>query len=205
MMNVTNVDTDKNHVEFLHLKSILDNLNKINFYETANGHCISTSEILKNIFEEKGIKSYLIECKAIIQYLKPPFICYAIGYDIDKLKANSIDTHVVLITETNPPYLVDASIAGRLPGKHLYVLTSLLNNLEGTYLYSANNEDVKVMYEQKQAYKLPPLYQQNIIERLKANAEIKNELSLLKKLNYVGIGLSIFALVNIALNIIGVY
>lgn len=205
MFNVTGKNTNQNDVEFLHIKKILDDLDKVGFYTTANGHCISTSEVLKNILMEKGFKSYLIECKVLIQYLTPPFIYHAIGFDMDKVRPNSIDTHVVLITETKTPYIIDASIAGRLPKSNLYVLSKLQKDFEGVNLFSVDTDLVKVIYEQRDGYKLPSLYQQNIMERLKSNIEINKDISLLKKLNYIGIGLSVFALFNVLLKMFNVW
>lgn len=203
--NVTGRHTNQNDVEFLHLKKILDDLEKVGFYVTANGHCVSTSEVLKNILYEKGFSCYLMECKVLVQYLTPPFMYHAIGYDTHNARPNTIDTHVILVTQTKTPYIIDASIAGRLPKTNLYVLSSLHADWKELDLFNIDTDLVKVIYEQKKEYKLPPLYQQSILERLKANIEIKKELKQLKILNLIGITVSIFALINVILNILGIY
>lgn len=204
-MNLTGLETDIEDVVFKHIKQILNEFDLTGFYEKSNKHCISTSEVLQKILLQKGIKSHLVEVKIMIHHQVHPFNFYTIGYDGNDIKLGQVDSHVVLITETLVPYIIDASIQRLLPKNYKYVLSSTANNKGMKNIFMVNTQQVRIVYELKKGYDIPLLFQQDVFAKIISNQQIKEEINFLKKLNYLGICVSIFALLNVLFKALGIW
>lgn len=77
----------------------------------SSGHCIGVSDMVKKLLEDYGIKSKLVECNlAVIQPKSVNLVGYKMGSDVNPEK--EVPTHVVCVTETPVPFLIDLSVFG---------------------------------------------------------------------------------------------
>ena len=199
---LTSDDNIKNIKEYPIIMNVLSEIIESGFPYIANNYCISSTNILHTALKHQGINSKIVECQLTLTYTDttPPKIVL-VGYD-DMKHENEIDTHVVLITETSTPIIIDSSIQFRLTNDKAILLDSVKNNLVnqlsnhlGTYYY--HDEHIIATYEQKTNQKVPMLHQNSIIDRINTDKKIFDNIEYLKKLNYIGIALSIFAVIAV--------
>jgi hypothetical protein len=128
-----------------------------------------------------------------------------IGYP-NMIKPGEIDTHVVVVTSTVPAYLIDASIANRLPPNKFAVVEPVKFNSDNQFsLVNVNHEEfgLKVTYQEKKSQSASYQHQKSIVERIEMDTKINNDIQILKQLNYIGITLGTFSLINVIFKILG--
>jgi hypothetical protein len=172
----------------------------------GQGYCISVSDVVQNFLMQSGIPCRLVEVQVSIQDKATGHI-EIVGFDnpsktfefnID----STIDTHVIVVTETEIPFLIDCSIAHLLPKKSTEVIVDVINGTKNKDLAILNFDKQIVTYQEKKKTKIPRLHQSSIINRIATDQRIFKEIGILKKLNYIGIGLSLFAVINVMLKVI---
>lgn len=164
----------------------------------GTGYCLSMSEMIMVALKQQGIKSKLVECSLTMLKEGDESSYEFVGFNANKGGMEGfIDTHVVVITETDHPILIDASISHRLPRQHPVIIDSAI--AEPGFLGNFNYADhkLKVTYQEKKIQKISWLHQESIIDRIGTDKKIFDQINVLKKLNYVGIGLSIFAVIAV--------
>lgn len=199
---LTSDERVKSMKEYETIIKILSGMIESGFPYIVKQYCISAANMVHTALKHQGINSKIVECQLMLTYddTNPPRIVF-VGYDGIK-QENEIDTHVVVITETSIPLLIDASIQNRLSHDKLIVLDGIQNSLLnqtsnhlGTYSYPETF--VTLTYEQKTNQKVPMLHQNSILDRINTDRKIFDNIEYLKKLNYIGIGLSIFAVIAV--------
>lgn len=171
------------------------------------GYCMSMSDMVRTALKHRGIDSKLIDCQATFTELKNGASVGNgfIGYP-NVMNPGEIDTHVVVVTSTTPSYLIDASLVKRLPENRFAIVEPIKFNSDNQLtLISCTFEDVqlKATYQQKKMQIASYQHQVSIIERMETDRKIQSQIQFLTKLNYIGIILSTFALLNVLLKAIG--
>lgn len=168
----------------------------------GNGFCISMSDMVRMALFQDGIESQLVECQVTISYGGGDYnkICY-LGFD-EVRNPGELDTHVVVVTKTEPSFLIDASIQSRLPqGKPVLVDLVDERTVYNPYSIISNYEfleyGMKLTYQAKSTQKVPKAHQISIIDRINTDQKILSKLRYCIILNYWGIGLSSFALIAV--------
>lgn len=186
--------------QFHEVKNIIDSLWSGGIIQRGAGYCLGMSDIIQKMLEARGIKSDIVECKLIVLKKDPPSM-FLIGQDklftegnlsSDKTK---IDTHVVLITKTKIPMLIDTSI-GHISQNVPYICGSV-NGKDNT-LAEYKLDDAEWIYLKKPVEVLPELHQKSLLERIRTDFEVSKTLKFMK---YVVIALICMSLINFSLNI----
>jgi hypothetical protein len=202
--------TDKKILENPEYILICDFINRLiqtNIVALGAGYCLSTSDLIRQGLKQLNIESKLVECQASIIYNKytPNITQIFIGFENVK-NPGELDTHIVVVTQTNPPILIDGSISHKLP-KNKPVIVEPINkkNAENILIdCEIEKDNVFVLYREKFKQSVPRIFQQSIIDRVETDSKIFKEIETLKKLNYIGIILSLFALINVLSKIVSV-
>jgi len=160
-----------NNNDFLKVKKIVDDLNADGILTRGRGYCIAMSDIIQKLLLHHGIESYLQECSLMV--IKTPSNDISlIGYplDVDHGK-EQLNTHVICITRTDIPILIDLSIGHLLPGvpfvcepikdKFPFKETQF-NFLHGKFFYTIKTQNCE----------LPFLHERSIIERIHTDRKI---------------------------------
>lgn len=200
--NVKNDETYKIIVE------LLSDLVKGGAVTLGTGYCLSMADMIRTALKHRGIDSKLVDCQATFSYdgklVKGNMF---IGYP-NVVNPGEIDTHVVVVTSTNPSYLIDASVSNKLPtGTYAVIEPIKFNSDNQLTLVNSTYEkyDLKITYQQKKLQSASYQHQKSIIERIEMDKKITDDIQLLKTLNYIGIGLSTFAFINVVAKIFGWY
>lgn len=204
---LTSDTTLLNEENYKKVTALMNRLAQNGLIAMGTGYCISMSDLIYVSLKHINIPSRLVECQATVSYIDEQGIpkTKIIGYDGYKPVEGQIDTHVVVVTETIPPLLIDATIGYVLP----YGLPVLVDKVEqGSNKILADlsyfeHGGLQITYQEKLFQKLPFAHQTSILDRIETDDKIFKEMSLLKRLNYIGIGVSIFALINVVIKVAG--
>lgn len=189
------------------IQKVLSDLVRTGGVALGTGYCLSMSDIIRTLLKHRGIDSKLVDCQATLSYNgKNKFSGNMfIGYP-NMIKPGEIDTHVVVVTSTVPAYLIDASIANRLPPNKFAVVEPVKFNSDNQFsLVNVNHEEfgLKVTYQEKKSQSASYQHQKSIVERIEMDTKINNDIQILKQLNYIGITLGAFSLINVVFKILG--
>lgn len=156
----------------------------------SNGHCIGISDLLSKLLKERGIDSKLVECNLSVihrdgsQKGGAAFVGHKSGEGLDH--ATDVPTHVVCVTKTEVPFLIDLSISHISP-KIKYVFFPLderrvsheKNILTIDYGHSLWT------YNYRKENTLVDLHEKSIIDRINTDIKIENRLRTVNKFLYV--------------------
>lgn len=180
------------HPQSKNIISCLDRLCSTSTVERLPGNCISACDILQNMLSFFDVQSSIIECQvmAIKENNQQKEFCF-IGFNNVESLEGTIDSHVVIVTQTTPPIIIDASIGNLLP-KNEQILVKVLDNLDPNIIAEFKIEDVLLTYHHKKVIRLPSLHQKNLIQRFKEEQDLKEKYGFLTKLLYVIAGITVY-------------
>jgi hypothetical protein len=174
------------------ISSVLMQMIRSGVVNMGAGYCISMSDMLRTALQHRGVKSRLVECQLTVTYRSqdPPDVRF-IGFD-DIVNPGEIDTHVVVITETDPPFLIDASIPHRLPPNTYAVVEPVIAGNHSREILDETYTDhgITVSYRQKPRPHVSIHHQESILERIETDRRIFKNLGWLKTLIIVALTIS---------------
>ena len=191
------ITTNKDITHSADYKAIERSINRIidsGAIHLSARQCISASDMMYISLLHQGIKSHLVECRLTVTYPNQDSAQVAyIGFDEDSPQEGELDTHVVCVTDTDPPMLIDTSISYLLPTGRLAVVAGMENGPNGI-ISTSITDIVCLTYQEKIIQKIPMAYQTSILDRIETDRVVRNDIELLKKLNYIVIFLSLFSI-----------
>jgi len=203
---ITTDEALKNTNDYKKVSQIIEDLLITGLAKMGEGYCISVSDIIYNILSQSKIKCHLMEVQLSIVN-NDTKETRMVGFDTSyhQNSHEKVNTHVVVVTDTEIPMIIDMSIAHRLPsGKQCIIetATDVGDKVLSTFEYS----NVGFIYqEKKQGIGIPSLHQVSILDRIATDQKIFQEVKQLKMLNFIGIGVSIFALINVLLKVFEIF
>lgn len=175
------------------LVGICENLTKSTVITMGTGFCLGTSTVIKNFLKLIDVESKMVEVNLLIQNNEELFF---IGYeDVQSSHIQgTLETHVVVLTTTNPAYIIDASIGNYLPNNKGYFIYQIPDNQTlGTEPFTITVPNVpgyKLTYSLKRIQKYSAQVQESVIERINTDNRIFKNLTLLRKLIYIALLIS---------------
>lgn len=184
---------------------LVEKLNQDNVVERLAGNCIGATDIFQKMLNNIGIESTIVEVELMITYLDsetPEF--YFVGFDNLNFPGQ-VDTHLVIVTKTEIPLLIDLSISNYFPSRNQPIIQQVLNDqsekILGEYIVRSSRgnliEHVKLNYGYKKNIRLPHLHQKNLAARIMDEQKITKDFKLLRSLIIIAIA---FGLVNFTFN-----
>jgi hypothetical protein len=189
--------------DYQKVKDVVVRLIESGLSKMGEGYCISVSDILFNLLTQNGVKCHLSEVQLSIVDQKTNATQF-IGFHTT-FQQNShtrVSTHVVVVTDTEIPMLIDLSIAHKLPSGMQCVIEKVENKGSKVLAESERDGFTFLYQEKKDGIGVPQLHQISILDRISTDKKIFKEIKILRVLNYIGIILSSFAAINVIANII---
>ena len=157
------------------------------------GFCYSMSDIARIMLTQKGIPCRLAECKITIMSNDPPNLVL-IGHDglLHGGKSNNlgdIDTHIVVVTETEIPMIVDLSIS-HVRKDIPYIVERLTQGVTEDVLADIQFSGSRWTYYIKESVSIPSIHQQSIVQRIQTDQKVKKDIGWLKILIIAAISIS---------------
>lgn len=179
---------------FKTIKMVVDNLNSSGMMEAGSGYCLSMSDIVLKLLHKEGIKARLVECNLMVTLKNPPgmFLMGYPGFNQNNYTAEKMmQTHIVCITETEIPILIDTSIS-HIDKNIPYICAPILKDYEHANLSEYDFETSTWTYTQKldTDIELPKLHQKSILDRIKKDTEIQNQINFIRNFMFVLLSVS---------------
>jgi hypothetical protein len=181
------------------IENVVNKLIEMDSLDGLHGNCVLACDIVQNMLSHYGVDSKTVECQLMVVTDNNGQVHFNfVGLDGFTGGPDTVDTHVVVITNTEPPVLIDASISGSLP-RETPVVVRVLNSLdpESMGVFKINN--VELNYNNKKNIKLPYVHQRTLVDRMKSEHNIKTEVSSVKKLVMFAIW---FGIINLFVNVL---
>jgi hypothetical protein len=185
----------KNNADYQRITQVLSRMARNGVITLGTGFCTSMGDMVKAALKHQGIESKLVECQLTITYAKAETPTTVFLGFTDVINPGEIDTHVIVVTKTDPPFLIDASIQHRLPPNTIAVVEPLARKPEDPYLmHDAAYEPsgMSMTYHQKKVQSFAMGHNDSIVERIETDKKIFKNLSLLKILIAVALTVSAF-------------
>jgi len=196
-----NLTTDKEllaDAEYQTCLTAIELLRISGMMQHAAGNCIAISEIFQHTLKEVGISSRIVECKLVMSIINSGTgkeLRY-LGFNGIDTTAGHVDTHVVLVTETKIPMLIDLSISHLLIGERIWVIERVISN-DPDVISKITFKDSTLTYSAKKSPRLLGLHQTTLLERISQEQKIKKNISFMRG---IIIAIGIFTLINFTLN-----
>jgi hypothetical protein len=182
--------------EYYKVIGIIESLIPGGTLQKLQGNCVAAAELLCSLLDMSGIKSRIVECQLTITKQSEPVEFYFIGFDNVGFKGE-LDTHLIVITETEIPILVDCSVGHYFDHDQPALVEQAEKSEQENILAAFNFGNYTCTYKTKKNIKLPSLHQKNILDRIEHDRKTEKTLVSLKK---VVIVIGIFSLINFTLN-----
>ena len=189
----------ENYPEYKKVLAVIEMLSNANMLRTFNGSCIAASDIIVTALAQVGIESVPVECQMVFSLPGPDpeqrkFMF--VGYDSITFPGE-VDTHVVVVTKTRIPMIIDASIGHLLPNNFPVIVGRIDKDTPQDKIAELNIKGAEFNYMQKKNLRLPTLHQKTLLDRLREEYKIKNSIQLLKK---IVLAIALIGTVNFVLN-----
>jgi len=187
-------------------KEVLTTINKVvrdlsenQILQRLPGNCILAADLVQNMLYSEGVNSRPVEVQVIFSKVNEQGdkFTHLLGYDNKFHTPYQHDTHVVVVTETDPPYLIDTSI-GNILGNLEAVVIKEIEESKNDLLCETVIEGCSVIYRVKKNIKLPFFHQRDVVDKLKQTVKIQRTLSFLKWFVIVAAGIGI---INFIMNV----
>jgi hypothetical protein len=196
-ISVAKDDKVRKSPQFHKIIELLNKLEQGGILGRLSGNCVTASDMVQTMLAQVGIESEVVECQACIYRQGEAVEFFFIGYD-DTAFAGQVDTHLIVVTKTQLPVLIDVSIGHLLPNEHPYIVEAVQNTTDPNTISEYEYSNFKITYQKKKNIRVPHLHQKTLLSRFADETKTK---AMLKKLGWVvwaGIALG---LLNFALNI----
>lgn len=136
------------------ISALEDLVNSGDLLQRLNGNCVASADILQHMLKFHGVEAKILECQVFLVQSTPnsevkDFMFIGVNQQ-RKMNPNEIDTHVVVVTETNPPVLIDASISQYLPRTDSVLVRTVDTELvSNEVLAQYNIDNLSVTYRPK--------------------------------------------------------
>lgn len=156
--------------EYGTIVSVIKELHGFGVLQKAAGNCFAISDIVSKLLKSKGIKCKIVECSLLVLNKSTNSIHF-VGYEENKVPDTKIPSHVICITETKIPILIDLSVP-YLSIEKPYIIERVNGGGKDTTIAEYNFSDTEWYYSEKMYSHLPLLHQQSILERIETDHKI---------------------------------
>jgi hypothetical protein len=174
---------DENCDYYQTILGVITNIQNAGLIGRGSGYCVSMSDMILKLLNKHGIECELIECSVMITLKDPPTL-HLIGYSGLYEPKNNIDemsNHVICITKTQVPILIDVSLSN-IDTNVPYVCMPIIKKYNHCNIGEFDFGTSIWTYEQKFNSELPMLYQKSILQRIKTDLKTRSDIEILKKI-----------------------
>lgn len=194
----------RNDPEYQKVIGLVNSLWESGVIRRGSNFCLSMSDLIHQMLALHNIRSRVIECKLTVLGIDPPGYAlvghnglrFRLGGALDP---NNYDTHVVCITETKIPMLIDLSINHLR--KEVQFICERMNGLNNATAATVSKPEEVLAhynfgastwtYQAKVVGNLPVLHQRSILDRIELDRKVSNSIKWLFVMNGIAILLTL--------------
>jgi hypothetical protein len=192
--NVFPLTRDKELLRTKEYQTVVDVVKKMwdsEVIHRSTGYCFSVSDMVRTLLLHEGIHSKIVECQLTVINTDPPGFVM-LGYD-HHVKNKEVPTHVVCVTDTEIPMIIDLSIGYIQPDAVPFIVERASPNPNMKESIAEIKFDHATWhYTHKRDQYFPKFHQESIIDRIATDRKVKREIGWLKLL--IGVVLAVSAL-----------
>jgi hypothetical protein len=162
---------------------VIEKVSNMGMLDRGVGYCFSMSDIFLKLLHKNGIGAELVECSLMVAIKDPPSV-NLVGYNgfgnVSNY-ADAMENHVVCITKTPIPILIDGSLKNIDPNVP-YVCIPVTGKENHTNLAEYDFGTSVWTYEKKKDSELPMLHQRSILQRISKDKKIDTDIQKLQKI-----------------------
>jgi hypothetical protein len=158
--------------EYHKIMEVINELKKTRMLQSFNGNCIAACEILQSMLSQVGIQSRTVEVELLITRRGEKNEYLFVGFN-DMHFPGQVDTHMILITDTPQPIIIDVSIGHVLPPDRNFIIERV--NQTSQSFSEHNIENLNLIYREKKSVKFAELHQKNLIQRILTEQKQRQE------------------------------
>lgn len=193
--NADAVDVVKETDYYKTIKSVVDGFVRSPLFKTFAGNCIAASDMVQAALALKGIQARILEVQLSMLRNKENSNDYMfIGFD-NVSSTGQVDTHMVVVTDTEIPLLIDLSLGKYLPAELPFILRPVFP--DGEMIAEFDHLNIKINYSYKKNIRYPQLHQKYLIQRMQDEKEVRSTITLIK---YIVAGALTLAMINFTMN-----
>jgi hypothetical protein len=187
---ITTDEELKKTEDFAKVSKLIFTLMQGGITNAAKGYCISMSDIIYTLLRQNNIPCRIVECQLTLTNKESDNL-FVVGFEGLKEPNNpGQDTHVIVITETEHPMLIDMSISHILPSGYQGVIESVKQEKHGV-MSNIITPQVSLTYQERNSNSIPFFHQRSIIDRIKTYIDIFSSIKKLKILIIAAVCVSI--------------
>lgn len=180
-------NTAKNQDYFIKVQEIVDDLRHSGMLRYGSGYCLSMSDVILKLLHKQGINAELVECNLMVMMKNPPGLVL-VGYkgfmENTLGSGQKIDNHVVCVTKTKIPILIDLSVS-HIDPQMPFICEPILDEHSHTDLAEFDFESSTWTYQSRNDSELPKLHQKSIINRIKTDIRVDKEIKFIKYFMFI--------------------
>lgn len=177
-----NMEQAKEQRYYQKILNLVHQVKQSGLLEKGFGQCLSMSDIILKLLYKEGIESELVECSLMVMRKDPPGV-YLVGYpgfiENQYNKDERIQNHVVCITKTEIPILIDISIFS-IDNTIEFICEPILKEEVHADLAEFEFPNSTWTYQKRPTTGLPRLYEKTMLNRMQTDAKIEKEIKFIK-------------------------
>lgn len=197
--NVSTTIQDQENPDYQAVMDCLEQLLETGALAHAQGNCLAISEMLQNLLTARGIQSQMMEVKLMHTWEQQGrHLFNLVGYDgSDFTRQQGImDTHIVVITRTPQPLLIDASVPHCLPPGRFWNIEPLQASIDDL-LVDFKLPGNSYRYTAKPLPRLPQIRQQSLLDRINRDLGVDKTL---RWFRWALVIISLLTVINFVMN-----
>lgn len=175
---ITSDESIKSTKIYKDVSKIIYRLIENGLVHAGKGYCISMADVIYTLLIQNNIPCKIVECQLTFTN-KETNNTMIVGFDNFKSSDSQVDTHVVIVTTTEPTIMIDVSILHLLPN-NLQGVIDKVNRGDHGIIANIDTPLVKLTYQEKKKDTIPLLHQKSIIDRINTDITIFKNLRVLK-------------------------
>ena len=184
---ITTDESIKSTKLYKEVSKIIYRLIENGLVHAGKGYCISMADVIYTLLIQNNIPCKIVECQLTFTN-KETDSTMLVGFEGFK-NSDQVDTHVVIVTATEPSIMIDVSILHLLPNNLQGVIDKVQRGDHGV-LANIETPQVKLTYQEKKKDTIPLLHQKSIIDRINTDITIFKNLRILKIAIFVALAIS---------------
>lgn len=156
------------------------------------GQCLSMSDIILKLLYKEGIESELVECSLMVFRKEPPGV-YLVGYpgfiENHYDKNERMENHVVCITKTDIPILIDLSVTA-VDGNVEYICEPIVKEETHADIAEFKFDNSTWTYQSRPTTGLPRLHEKSILKRMQTDNNVEKQLKFIRTFLYIMFAIS---------------
>lgn len=185
---ITSDESVKSTKVYKDISKIIYRLIENGLVHAGKGYCISMADIIYTLLIQNKIPCKIVECQ-LTYTNKETNNTMIVGFEDFKGDDSQVDTHVVIVTATEPAILIDMSVLHLLPNNLQGVIDTVKIGDHGI-LANIDTHRVQLTYQEKRKKTIPLLHQKSIIDRINTDITIFKNLRMLKIVIFVALIIS---------------